>query len=80
MREIEVDQDLARKIRQGYQPPMNELTNSHGQSTAQRIGGEWDRDRFIKLVCQGKLVAVLIVIHGGGDRHDRVAIDKVFSD
>jgi tRNA pseudouridine55 synthase len=80
IREIEVDQGLARKIRQGYQPEMNELTNSHGHSTERRIGVGWGGKGFIKLVSQGNLVAVLTVTHGGGDRHDRVAIDKVFSD
>lgn len=79
MSEIEVDQGLAQKIRQGYQPEMNELKNSHGQSAERKFGTEWGRGGFIKLVSQGKLVAVLTVIHGGGDRHDRVTIDKVFS-
>ncbi len=69
LREIDVDEDLSRKVRQGYQPTLNELIG----------GGLCGREGFIKLVNKGKLIAVMKVSHGGGNRHDTVAIDKVFA-
>ena len=69
MREIEVKEALARKVRQGYQPVWHELMDE----------GSGGREDFIKLVNRGSLIAVMKVRHGGGNRDDRVAIDRVFA-
>ena len=58
---------LAEKVRQGYQPDWNELS--------QVIN---DQERFIKLISGDKLLAIAKRNDGGGG-HDKVKFERVFS-
>ncbi len=67
MGEIEVNSMLAEKVRQGYQPGWNELS--------QVIN---DQERFIKLISGDKLLAIAKRNDGEGG-HDKVKFERVFS-
>ena len=67
MDEIEVNTMLAEKVRQGYQPGWNELS--------QVIN---DQERFIKMISGDKLLAIVKKDDGEGD-HEKVKFERVFS-
>jgi len=67
MGEIEVNAMLAEKVRQGYQPGWNELS--------QVIN---DQERFIKLISGDKLLAIAKKDDGEGG-HEKVKFERVFS-
>lgn len=76
-REVWIDEALARKVRNGYQPTPWDL--SVGRHTSRPTPEGYRDTRFIKLVNREKLIAVLTVHHEEGGRYDRVSIDKVFA-
>ena len=67
MAEIEVNSMLAEKVRQGYQPSWEELS--------QVIN---DQERFIKMISGDKLLAIAKKDDGGGG-HGKVKFERVFS-
>jgi len=80
IQEVQVDGELARKVRHGYQPSADDLLrSSHSTRAEPGCDAEYTPERSIKLIHQEKLIAVLTVNHGGGGRYERVSIDKVFS-
>jgi len=67
MGEIEVNSMLAEKVRQGYQPSWDELSQAIN-----------DQERFIKLISGDKLLAIAKKDDGGGG-HGKVKFERVFS-
>jgi tRNA pseudouridine55 synthase len=70
MQEIEVGDLLAKKVRHGYQPVLEDFA------------GEWNMTGFedgnVKLVRDGELVAVMKANKSGGVDHGEIRIERVF--
>ena len=81
MREIEIEGLLAEKVRHGYQPAREELLRSltlpdHQQERAYDV--ESYRDSHVKLVSDGKLVAIVRVKKIEDVGYDKVELVRVF--
>ncbi|EFK06649.1 tRNA pseudouridine synthase B [delta proteobacterium NaphS2] len=71
MDEIAVDEALAEKVRQGYQPGWNELIAADDSMHPLK-------ENYVKLVSGQKLLAI-IKKSDGGDGHEKVKFERVFS-
>ena len=71
MCEIEVEEQLRKKVRHGYQPAWEEL--------AEGLCSAGCEDRHVKLVRDGDLVAIAKVKNSKGIGHGKVRIVRVFS-
>ena len=71
MHEIEGDELLAKKIRNGYQPGWEELENSLNMPCRE--------DGYVKLASNGELVAIMKIKKGEGVNHEKMKIERVFS-
>jgi len=71
MREIEVEPSVAEKVRHGYQPALEGLDKSLSLAGCE--------DRYIKLVRDDELVAIVKVNKNGGGGYDNLEIERVFS-
>ena len=76
MREMVIDEALTQKVRRGYQPSWEELTD-RAQANA-TVNGE-SPDPWVKLVENGRLVAIMKVDLKNEAGSVRTEIERVFS-
>lgn len=74
MEELEVNKDLAEKVRHGYHPTWEELKRVSALADPERPG-----DGHLKLVRDGDLLAIVKIEKGKGVSHGTARLERVFS-
>ena len=77
MKEIELDDILAEKVQQGYQPFKDELPSDLADGAT--FGQIRHSEAFIKMVRHDKLLAIAKYNDGEGDGYEKVKLVRVFS-
>ena len=71
MTEIRVGETIAKKVRNGYQPMLKELS--------QDLSAQDCKEGYVKLMCADDLVAIMKLKENGGMGYEMLKIERVFS-